>query len=92
MAAFIEEEGLDEDGCPMKCRNLHHQQKHKCKQTKKVIQEDNEDNNKDSDFSDSSLGDGSSIELVSDMSNDRISNDKVSFSLLGNGTGNPRVI
>jgi hypothetical protein len=83
MAALIEEEGLDEDGLPMKRRNLHRQQKRKRKhkQVKKVSQDDTEDDNEDGDFLDSSSGqsgDESSSEDKSDVSDIRIiSNDEV---------------
>jgi hypothetical protein len=81
MAALIKEEGLDEDGRPMKHRNLRQQQKRKRKQTKKVPQEDNEDDSKDGEFSDSSSDDGSSSGSESDESDNTISNDEVCFSL-----------
>jgi hypothetical protein len=80
MVVFIEEEGLDEDGLPMKCQKPHHQQKCKCKQAKKVTQDNNEDNNND-EFLDSSSGNASSLESESNMSDSRISNNEVHFSL-----------
>jgi hypothetical protein len=81
MAALIKEEGLDEDGHPTKHRNLHCQQKCKCKQAKRTTQEDNEDDNEDGNFPDSSSGDESSSESKSDVSDNRISNNEVHFSL-----------
>ncbi|KAF8513509.1 hypothetical protein JB92DRAFT_3116283 [Gautieria morchelliformis] len=69
MAALIEEEGLDEDGRPMKHGSLHRQQKRKRKPAKKIAQEEDkdEDDDKDGDFSDSSSGDESSSESESDI-------------------------
>ncbi|KAF8493327.1 hypothetical protein JB92DRAFT_2835197 [Gautieria morchelliformis] len=84
MAALIEEEGLDEDGRPIKYRTLHHQQKHKCKQVKKIMQEEDkdEDDDEDGDFSDSSSGDKPSSESESDVSDNMIPNHKVHFSYI----------
>ncbi|KAF8509847.1 hypothetical protein JB92DRAFT_3119562 [Gautieria morchelliformis] len=84
MVALIEEEGLDEDGRPMKHRTLHRQQKCKRKQVKKIIQEEDtdEDDDEDGDFSDSSSGDEPSSESESDVSDDMIPNHEIADMLL----------
>ncbi|KAF8532244.1 hypothetical protein JB92DRAFT_3104010 [Gautieria morchelliformis] len=83
MAAFIEE-GLDEDGRPMKRRTLHHQQKRKCKQVERIMQEEDkdEDDDEDGDFSDSSSGDEPSSESKSDVSDNMIPNHEIADMLL----------
>ncbi|KAF8493819.1 hypothetical protein JB92DRAFT_3127182 [Gautieria morchelliformis] len=83
MAALIEEEGLDEDGRPMKHGNLHRQQKRKRKPAKKITQEEDkdEDDDEDGNFSDSSSGDESSSECESDVSHNMIPNHEASVSL-----------
>ncbi|KAF8510013.1 hypothetical protein JB92DRAFT_3119314 [Gautieria morchelliformis] len=83
MAALIEEEGLDEDGRPMKCGNLHRQQKRKHKPAKKIAQEEDKDDDDDEDgeFSDSSSGDKSSLESESDVSHHMIPGHEISDML-----------
>ncbi|KAF8491776.1 hypothetical protein JB92DRAFT_3100466, partial [Gautieria morchelliformis] len=83
MAASIEKEGLDEDGRPTKHLNLHRQQKRKCKQPKKTMQEEveDEDDDEDRDFSDSSSGDVLSSESESNVSDNTIPNHEIADML-----------
>lgn len=70
-AGLIEEEGLDEDGQLVNCR---YQQKRKRKQVKKIMQQENDDGDKDGGF----LKLSSLDELTSDSKSnesDIISND-----------------
>ncbi|KAH9989387.1 hypothetical protein BJV74DRAFT_878163 [Russula compacta] len=79
MAALIKEEWLDEDGHPLKCQTLHRQQKHKHKQTKKITQPPDKDEDNDDNFLDSSSGDESSPESESDVY--LIPNDEIKSAL-----------
>ena len=84
MAALIKE-GLDSGSHPKKHSNPHCQQKHKCKckQAKKITQEEEEDLD-NSNFLDSGSSDdnSSSSGSKSDGSNGMIPNDEVRVSLL----------
>ncbi|KAM6491786.1 hypothetical protein JOM56_012826 [Amanita muscaria] len=78
MAAFIVEEGLDEDGLPEKHpgRSERRQRKRKRKQARSVVQEEGDDDNEDSDFSNSGTSDESSSQSESNGSDD-IPNDEL---------------
>jgi hypothetical protein len=86
MAALIEEEGLDEDGRPVKRQNLRRQQKRKRRQAKKIVPHEGEvievqeEDDEDGNFSNPTSSDESSSESESNGS-DNISNDEVRSSI-----------
>jgi antitoxin (DNA-binding transcriptional repressor) of toxin-antitoxin stability system len=83
MAALIEEEGLDEDGHPVKhLIPRRRRQKRKRKQTKNTTQEDRDNDDEDGDFSSSGSGDESTSASDSNGSDSMIPNDEVCFALL----------
>ncbi|KAF8225491.1 hypothetical protein L208DRAFT_1380606 [Tricholoma matsutake] len=83
MVALIEEEGLDKDGLPEKRRSAHCQHKCKCKQAKKVVQGEDDNDNEDSEFLSSGSGDLDESGSESDLngSDGMIPNDEIADML-----------